>query len=172
MENNAGKKEGGSALKRFLGLFNFFDLALLIAAALLAVVLVLVTVLGGREDTVTVRYTVEATGFEDGIEKLIRVGDPVMDIIKKYDVGTIVAVDYEDTTRDVVDYDTETVVKAKIPGQVTAMVTIETEAEDGEEAYSVEGNYDLRVGSAVSIRSKGLSFSGTIVVVEEVSGDE
>lgn len=157
---------------KFSRYFNFFDIALLIVAAVIVLVLVVSSAINREKSAVTVRYTVEVTGFENGAENLIAVGDPVMDIVKKYDLGTIVDVKHEPTTWDVVDYDQGKVVKAIVPGQVTTLVTVEVEAEDTPNALSVEGKYPLRVGVNVSVRTPALSFSGTLISFEEVDSGE
>lgn len=145
--------------------FNVFDLVLLAAAAVIAAVLLAAPLFKGDE-MVTVRFTVETSGYENGDEKLIKVGDKAMDSIKKYDMGVIKSVSCEPTVRQVIDYDSARVLNAEVPGQMTALVVFEAKAKVTDMAIAVDGGLELRVGDTVSVKTPGISFSGYVVEIE------
>lgn len=152
---------------KFSHLFNFFDIALILIAVLIALLLLLSNILGGEQGKkLTVRYTIEVTGFQDGKEKLFSVGDSLLDVVKKYEVGKIVEVKLEPTVWSVVDYDANCYVNSPVPGQVTVLLTVESDALETEDAISLDGGFEIRIGQGVSLRTPALSFSGTVIGIE------
>ena len=137
---------------------------MILTAVLIALLLVLGSVFGGKDGKeITVRYTIEVTGFQDGQEKLFRLGDPLLDAVKKFEVGKIVDIQFEPTTWSVVDYENERYIDAPVPGQVTAVLTVESAALETKSAISLDGGFEIRIGEGVSLRAPGVSFSGTII---------
>lgn len=164
MENK--KKKG------ILRIFNLFDLILIAVAAALAAVLLVS--LGDKSSGITgpvqtqtqIRYTVELTGIENGAASLIKAGDPVVDKIKKYSMGTVESVEVTPTVRSVPDETSGVIKTSLVPGQETATVVITATASETDRDITVDGGYIIKVGLPVSVRIPGLSASGFILDVE------
>ncbi len=159
--------------KKGRGVINLFDIVLLLAALALGVLLYI----GSRDEPVTVEtkhetvpilYTVEFQRTEESFPGYIHVGDPVVDRIKKYNVGVVESVEYEPYTRLVPDYESSTMVLSEEPGRVTVRVTIRTEARITERDVIIDGGYVTRVGESVNLKFPETIGLGTTVVMEKV----
>lgn len=162
--------------KGIRGLFNLFDLALIILAAALAALLIFggggdgggIAAPGGAQTAV--RYTLELTGLENGSASLIKPGDPVVDRIKKYSIGTAESVEITPTVKSVTDEASGKVVRTEVPGQETALVTVTAMADETDRDITVDGGFIVKVGTSVNVKTPGVSAAGFIVAVERGDG--
>ena len=131
--------------KKGRGVINLFDIVLLLAALALGVLLYI----GSRDEPVTVEtkhetvpilYTVEFQRMEETFPGHIHEGDPVVDRIKKYNVGV----------------------------RVTVRVTIRTEARITERDVIIDGGYVTKVGQSVNLKFPETIGLGTTVMMEKV----
>lgn len=165
---NENKKKGRSV-------FNLFDLALILIAAALGVILFL----GSRQQPaegqetpvilgqkVSMRYSLELTSVEQSVVDLFREGDPLIDKEKKYSLGTVESVEVSPSKRTVNDYENGRIVYAEEPGRYSLIVTIKTEGEIGERNITLDGGYLLRVGKSVYGKLPTGVFRATVVAIE------
>ena len=166
-ENKAGKRS----------LFNLFDIVLILIALALAALFLLGRDRGSSGTaaetsarTVTVHYTVEAADLDEAWSEAVKQGDPVVDRIKKYSVGTVEDVEVTPALRSVINYDAETLDQVEIPGRVTLYITIAAEAvvEDNDGDINIDGGYILKVGNTASLKTPSFTFSGAVVAVERI----
>ncbi len=166
MEENK-KKKG------LRGIFNLFDLALIIIALLIGAVLFLSrdrdtsgALTGENQTRIQVRYTIELTGIQNGAASRIKPGAPVVDKIKKYSMGTVESVTVAPTVKEVSDETRDVLAAVEVPGQETATVVITAQAAETDTDIIVDGGYTIKVGLPVNVRIPGLNAQGYIVDIE------
>ena len=155
---------------------NLFD-----AIVLAAVVLVGAAALwfglrsGGGEQTSpqarTVQYTVRFQRIREGNGTLIEPGDPLVDTVRNYNLGTVVSVRTEPATYQVLDQENRCYVDAVLEGYEDAYVTVESPCTVGDDSLVLDGGYEFRVGQVTYIRGPGYMGSGPITqIVREAEG--
>lgn len=159
--------------KKKHSIFNVFDIVVILIAVALAAVLFFTRSSGSSTsddaaDTKsgTVTYTVELTGMVNGSAELVSVGDELVDKVKKYDVGTVKAVEVSNTVRQVQDLVNGGTVESEMSTQQTATVTVEAPCTETEADILVAGGYPIKVGLQVSLKGPGYYGTGYIVGVE------
>ena len=121
----------------------------------------------GVVTTDTVRYTVKFQKMMEGTETLVEPGDVLVDNIKNYKLGTVVATEVLPCTTRVEDHVNKQVVRAEIPGHVDLLVTVESDrATMGADAVVLDGGYKLRVNTTAYIKGEGYMASGPIMFIE------
>ena len=156
--------------------FNLFDIIIiLIVIALVAGFALYQTrsgSSGGTAGTQTVQYQVEITGLTEGTGDMIHEGDTIVDKVKKNGMGTVVASVFYPMTREVVDLETGNTLYNEVPGQYSALITIEAECSDSGSALTTDGGFVVRAGADASIIGPGYSGGGFVVNVMRGEGDE
>lgn len=163
--------------KGILKFLNLFDIIVIVVIAVLAAVLIFVgkeaeankNADAGAEKEGTVTYVIEFKKMGNGSEKLIKVGDQLVDKIKKYSIGTVVDVEVKDAVgmkENIID---GTVSETEYPEGKDVYVTVEAPCTENEYSIVVGGGYIVRVGKSASVRGPGYSSPGYIVDV--VRGD-
>lgn len=159
--------------KKKHSLFNVFDIVVILIALVLFAVLFFARSSGGdtSDDTAsvksgTVTYTIELTGMVNGSAELVSVGDELVDKVKKYDVGTVTAVEVSNTVRQVQDLINGGTVESEMSTQQTATITVEAPCTETETDILVAGGYVIKVGLSVSVKGPGYYGTGYIVGVE------
>lgn len=117
--------------------------------------------------TSTLRYTIKFQKMIEGTETLVEPGDKLVDNIKNYNLGTVVATEVIPCTTRVEDHVNKQVVRAEIPGHVDLLVTVETDsAVLGDDAVVLDGGYKLRVNTTAYIKGEGYMASGPVMSIE------
>ncbi|MCD7902587.1 MAG: DUF4330 domain-containing protein [Oscillospiraceae bacterium] len=153
-------------------IFNLFDIVVIAIIVVLALALCLSRSSGGSAsgDTAsgsrTVRYMVEFTGIQNGAAALMQPGDELVDKIKKYDIGTVVSVEIDNTRKLTQDYTNGGMVDSALETQQTATAVIEAECTETDADILVSGGYAIKVGTSVSAKGPGYQYSGTIIGIE------
>lgn len=154
--------------KRF---FNLFDVVI-IGVVLLAAVVFLLWQRGGtaasivtNTETVTVQYTIELVGLENGTEQLIQVGDNLLDNVKNCSMGEVLSVEISTTTRQAKNMETGETVLSEVPWQKTAVIVLETTCNESESALTTADGYVVRAGDTVSAKGPGYAGKGYILAV-------
>lgn len=153
---------------------NLFDGIVLLAALLVGVVLLWAALKpepapSADAPTVTnttVRYTVRVQRFPEGSGELIKIGDELVDNIKNYKLGTVVAAEIVPTTTLVMNHEEKKYQLAEVPGVEDILVTLEATCPENDSAIILDGGYTLRVGATTYIRGKGYMASGPIIAIE------
>ena len=115
----------------------------------------------------TVRYTVKFQKMMEGTETLVEPGDLLVDNIKNYKLGTVVATEVLPCTTRVEDHVNKQVVRAEVPGHVDLLVTVESDrATLGDDAVVLDGGYKLRVNTTAYIKGEGYMASGPVMFIE------
>lgn len=138
--------------------FNFIDLLIILAIALLgAIVISLFFPSFGfgnsKRQEKEIQYTVEFLGVDEMFVDMIKENDVVIDAVSKYSVGTVMVVD-RNTPYTELEYDNENKVGvlATYENKYNVLVTISVVAEYNEGAgYSVGGRR-IAVGEKFSLR--------------------
>ena len=164
--------------KQRRSIFNLFDLALIVIAIALGIVLYLgahrdeepaAGTVGLTESRVNVRYTLEISEAEEFVTELVKEGEPLVDREKKYNLGTIESVEVGPAVRSVIDYETGVQRLSEVPGRYRVLITVTTEGVADERNITVDGGFVVRVGKSVLGKVPGGIFTGTIVAIERVS---
>ena len=121
---------------------------------------------GEAVNTATVRYTVRFQKWFEGASALIEPGDKLVDNIKNYELGTVVSAEAVPAQSLQLDHQSRQYVLAEIPGYEDILVTVESPCTTSDEAITVGGGYDMRVGSVAYIRGEGYMASGPIISIE------
>lgn len=121
-------------------------------------------------ETSTVRYTVRFRRWAQGTGEVIREGDRIADNIKNYEVGHVVSAEVVPDLTQVLDTRNRRFVWAEAEGFEDVLVTIEAPCVVTDEAITVDGGYEIRVGATAYLRGEGYMGSGPIVAIEEVPG--
>ena len=153
---------------------NLFDGIVLVLALCVGAVLVWTALkpAAPAEDpaaaaTSTVRYVVRFNRMIEGTETLVEEGDTLIDNIKNYNIGTVVATEARPHSVRVVDQETRCVVTDELDGYVDLYVTVECDsAVIGEDAIVLNGGYTLRGNTTAYIRGEGYMASGPIISIE------
>lgn len=115
----------------------------------------------------SVVYTVKFHKMIEGTESLVEVGDQLVDNIKNYKLGTVIATEAQPARTRAVDEFGKQVLMAEIPGYVDLYVTVRSDAATlGDNAVVLDGGYSLRVNSTAYIRGEGYMASGPIINIE------
>ena len=115
----------------------------------------------------TVRYVVRFNRMIEGTETLVEVGDTLIDNIKNYNMGTVVATEARPHTVRVTDQEERRVVTDEVEGYVDLYVTVECDsAVIGEREIVLSGGYVLRGNTTAYIRGEGYMASGPIISIE------
>ena len=159
--------------KNILGIFNLFDIILIIIAIALAAAIALLSrdnssgALVGKPQTQTeVRYTVELKEIENDAAESIKVGDKVIDRIKKYSIGTVESVEIVPARRSVPDEGSNVKRFTEVPNLKSAIVTIVAPATETDKDITVDGGYVIKTGMEVNARMPGFNAVGYIIDVE------
>lgn len=118
--------------------------------------------------TSTVRYTVRLQRCLPGTNELIQLGDQVADNIKNYVVGNVTAVEAVPCRRRVLDRENLRRVWVETDQFEDILLTLESTCEITDSAITLDGGYQLRVGSTAYLRGLGYMGSGPVVSIEEV----
>ena len=164
MERNEG---------RFRLKVNLFDgIVILLALAVAAVLLwsQLKPAASGGETAgpaaSTMHYTVRLLKTIPGTGALVQPGDALRDVVKNYDLGTVVSATVLPATDSIINEDTHSYVTAEIPGYEDVEIVIESKATYDSEAVLVGGGYDIRVGDEIFVRGPGYLGSGEVWAME------
>ena len=115
----------------------------------------------------SVVYTIKFNKMLAGTETLVEVGDQLVDNIKNYNLGTVVATEAVPATTRVVDEVNRRVVRAEIPGYVDLLVTVRSDAcTMGESSLVLDGGFVLRTNITAYIKGEGYMASGPIINIE------
>jgi hypothetical protein len=148
---------------------NLFDIIIIAAAIVAAVVFLRVTSPGGAvlatAKTVTLRYVVELANMPEGTAARIAVGDKVVDKVEKHELGAVAEVSVAPDRVMTRDNDTGRHFLTIRPTRETATLTIEVVATDTDRALTT-GGFELRVGTSVSVTGPGWSGVGYIVAMD------
>ena len=117
--------------------------------------------------TSSVRYTVRLQRL--GTSELIRTGDQVADNIKNYVVGEVTAVEAVPCRRRVLDRENLRKVWAETDAFEDILLTLESPCQITDSAITLDGGYELRVGSTAYLRGIGYMGAGPVVSIEEVA---
>lgn len=157
--------------KRFR--LNLFDgivilLALAVAAVLLYMQMKPAAASGqaGTPAAATMQYTVRLLKTIPGTGDLIQPGDKLRDVVKNYDIGTVVSATVLPATDSIINEDTGSYITAQIPGYEDVDIVIETTATYGDEAVTVGSGYEVRVGDEIFVRGPGYLGSGEVWAIE------
>ena len=162
--------------KKFRLKLNLFDgIVLLLALAAAAFLLwrMVGPELPAQSDpaaTSTVRYTVRFLRWAPGTSHLIEEKDRIVDNIKNYEVGHVVSAEAVTSVSQTLDIWSNRFVWMELDGFEDVLVTIETPCVITDAAITVDGGYELRVGSTGYFKGEGYMGSGPIVAIEEVRG--
>ena len=163
MENNSPKK-----IKWRLNLFDVILICIVIAAA--AIFLILTSPRGGgisAGENITVRYKIELIEMNPTAAECIKVGDTLIDNIKKNTIGTVVSVEINPAEMISENLENGEHVLAVIPEKQTAIIEITAEATETDASITVSGGgFVLRSGLKVSVTGPGYAGSGHIIYVE------
>ena len=159
--------------KRFRLKLNLFDgIVILIALAVAAVMFYTqLKPAATRGDAATIvasttQYTIRLQKTLPGTADLIKQGDALVDVVKNYDLGTVVSATAMPATDIIINEDAKAYVTAEIPGYEDIEVVIESSVTYGEEDTLVGSGYKLRVGEKIYVRGPGYLGSGEVWAME------
>ena len=155
---------------------NLFDAIVLVVVLLAGAVLVWFGLRSSGSEaasptTRTVQYTVLFQRIREGNSALIEAGDPLVDTVRNYNLGTVVSTRVEPATYQVLNQETQTYVDAVLEGYEDVYVTVESACTVGDDSLVLDGGYEFRVGQVTYIRGPGYMGSGPITeIVREAEG--
>ncbi len=156
---------------------NLFDIALILVALALGGLLYYANRQAGdpgqdvptvSTQKTTVRYTVEVASLPEEMADQFKAGEPLIDVVKKYFIGTVESIEKGPSRRLVTDFDQKAQVLAEEPGRVTLLLHVTAEAVVEELSITVDGGYAVRIGKSVEGKLSGGVFRGTVVAIERV----
>lgn len=162
--------------KKFRLRLNLFDGIVLVLALAVGALLLWTAVKpeipadeAAPSSTSSVRYTVRLQRCIPGTSELIRDGDQVADNIKNYAIGKVVDVEAVPYRRRVLDRENFRSVWAESDRYEDILLTLEAPCQITDSAITVDGGYQLRVGTTAYLRGLGYMGSGPIVAIEEAA---
>lgn len=116
--------------------------------------------------TATMQYTIRLQKVLPGTDDLIESGDALVDVVKNFELGTVVSATVMPATDSIIDEDEKAYVTAEIPGYEDIDIVVESTATYGEEKVLVGSGYELRVGEKIYVRGPGYLGSGEVYAIE------
>lgn len=150
---------------------NGMDIVILaVIAAALALLLYIFVWSAGPESTeqeyVDLVYVLEVTSLEGQFQNLVQAGQPVLDAIKRGNMGTVVSTPQITPMKKAeFDNDTRQEVYNEVPGRYRMLVSIEASAVVTEQGYTV-GDQDVYVGALMSLVFPNLKCDGYCIDLE------
>ena len=112
-------------------------------------------------------YTIKFHKMIEGTETLVEEGDQLVDNIKNYKLGTVIATEVVPSTERIVDEVNRQMVCAEIPGYVDLLVTVRSDAcTVGDSSLILDGGFVLRTNINAYIKGEGYMASGPIINIE------
>lgn len=151
---------------------NLFDGIVLLAVVAVAGLLLWTrlkpqpTVEQPAANTTVVRYNVTFRSWMEGTDSMIEIGDKLVDNIKNYEIGTVVAKEVGPVETLVLNHGERQYVLSDFPGYEDISVTVEAPCTITDEAITLGGGYALRVGATAYIRGEGYMASGPITYID------
>ena len=110
----------------------------------------------------TMQYTIRLQKVLPGTDDLIESGDALVDVVKNFELGTVVSATVMPATDSIIDEDE----KAYVTGYEDIDIVVESTATYGEEKVLVGSGYELRVGEKIYVRGPGYLGSGEVYAIE------
>ena len=152
---------------------NLFDgivilLALAVAAVLLYMNLKPAAPAGDTSTpaAATTQYTIRLQKTLPGTGDLIESGDALVDVVKNFELGTVVSATVMPATDSIINEEAKAYVTAEIPGYEDIEIVVESSVTYGEENILVGSGYKLRVGEKIYVRGPGYLGSGEVYAIE------
>lgn len=114
----------------------------------------------------TIRYTIRFQRLMEGTGSLIQPGDALVDTIKNYKLGNVVAVEVVPAEYQILNQESREYVLTTISGYEDALVTVESPCTNSNDTLLLDGGYTLRVGATAYVRGEGYMGSGPIISIE------
>ena len=124
----------------------------------------------GPADASTVRYTIRFRRWAPGTSGVIQAGDKLAADFMHYEGGAVVSAQAAPALVQAPDQINRRWVWAELEGFEDVLVTVEAPCVITDDAITVGGGYQLRVGTTGYFRGAGYMGSGPIVAIEEVQG--
>jgi len=155
-----------SKIFRFLNLFDIILILLIIIGAAVLFFSRSQSPDAPTAEVNTITYTIEITGLFGDTAELIAPGDSLVDRVKKYDMGTVVDVEFYPTVRQSENRESGGMIDAELSTQNSALLTVSSTCTQTATAITLTGGYVIRVGTAVSVRGPGYHGTGFILSIE------
>ena len=148
--------------KRFRLKLNLFDgIVIVVALAVAAVMLYM-----QMKPASTTQYTIRLQKTLPGTAALIEEGDALSDVVKNFELGTVVSATAQPATDSIIDENAKAYVTAEIPGYEDIDIVVKASVTYGEEDILVGSGYELRVGEKIYVRGPGYLGSGEVYAIE------
>ena len=114
----------------------------------------------------TTHYTIRLQQTLPGTGELIEAGDALVDVVKNFELGTVVSATVMPATDSIINEEAKAYVTAEIPGYEDIEIVVESSVTYGEENILVGSGYKLRVGEKIYVRGPGYLGSGEVYAIE------
>ena len=152
---------------------NLFDGIVILAALAVAAVLLYMNLKPAAPAgdtsapaTATTQYTIRLQKTLPGTGELIEAGDALVDVVKNFELGTVVSATVMPATDSIINEEAKAYVTAEIPGYEDIEIVVESSVTYGEENILVGSGYKLRVGEKIYVRGPGYLGSGEVYAIE------
>lgn len=121
--------------------------------------------------TQKIEYTIELRTIRDEFADNFTVGDKIIDGVELYRIGEIVAVEAVDATYNGNNLVTGELIICDYPDYSNVILTVIADAAIGEFGrYSIDGGYDLSVGTAIYLRAPNYVGLGYCTQIRQSEG--
>ena len=114
----------------------------------------------------TTQYPIRLQKTLPGTGDLIESGDALVDVVKNFELGTVVSATVMPATDSIINEEAKAYVTAEIPGYEDIEIVVESSVTYGEENILVGSGYKLRVGEKIYVRGPGYLGSGEVYAIE------
>ena len=114
----------------------------------------------------TTQYTIRLQKTLPGTGDLIESGDALVDVVKNFELGTVVSATVMPATDSIITEEAKADVTAESPGYEDIEIVVESSVTYGEENILVGSGYKLRVGEKIYVRGPGYLGSGEVYAIE------
>ena len=124
-----------------------------------------------KEDATTISntqkvvYKIRTNESLENIYDMIEENTTIYDSLKNYNIGTIVAKEYEQSIKYGVNQAEKKMIPSILEDKIDVILTIEANATITDRTISI-GDYQLKVGNEAYIRGKGYAAAGYIISIE------
>lgn len=148
---------------------NLFDtIVLLIVAAIAGLVLYynISENAPSRSKSYKMQYTILLNDMRGGTGELVREGSELHDVIKNYNIGTVVSKDIKPAVGQLLDQENRIYRNILVPEKEDVYVTIEAIITDIGDELTVDGGYTIRVGEGLYLQGEGYMAAGQVISID------
>lgn len=116
--------------------------------------------------TYLMQYTVLLNDMREGTGDLVREGSELHDVLRNYNIGTVVSKDIRPAVGQLLDQENRIYINVDVPEKEDVYVVMEAMITDLGDELVVDGGYTIRVGEGLYLQGEGYMAAGQVVEID------